>query len=174
MATTHRAGSSLKVAQTSSMHHFSFLPALGLAQIFFTKAILRGRLRRHDAVADGCRPPAHHHRNLQPDARETGSGRSARRIREPQGPREGHGREVQRSHRNCEGREQQRVHRPLQPPPLRTRRQLRDEPAHAPRRLQGTGTVRKEHEGVPEPRRSRSRQALQLREERERGIAGKL
>ncbi len=32
-------------------------------------------------------------------------------------------------------------------------RQLRDDPAHAPRRHQGPGTVRKEHEGVPEPRR---------------------
>ena len=34
LAVTHRAGSSFKVANTSSIHHFSFLPALGLAQIF--------------------------------------------------------------------------------------------------------------------------------------------
>lgn len=58
------------------------------------------------------------------------------------------------------------VHRPLQPSLVRTRRQLRDDPAAPPRRHQGTGTVRQEHEGVPEPRRSRSRQALQLCEER--------
>ena len=99
---------------------------------------------------------------------------NGRRIRVPQGPCEGHGREVQRSRGICEGSEQQRVHRPLQPSPLRTRRQLRDEPAHAPRRHQGTRTVRKEHEGVPEPRRSRSCKALQLREERGCGIDGEL
>ena len=39
LAATHRAVSSLKVVKTSSIHHFSFLPALGFAQIFFTKAI---------------------------------------------------------------------------------------------------------------------------------------
>ena len=64
--------------------------------------------------------------------------------------------------------------RRLQPSLVRTRRQLRDEPAAPLRRHQGTGTVRKEHEGVPEPRRSRSRQALQLREEPQRGIARQL
>ena len=44
MAATHRAVSSLEVVKTSSIHHFSFLPALGLAQIFFIKAIFSGRL----------------------------------------------------------------------------------------------------------------------------------
>ena len=51
-------------------------------------------------------------------------------------------------------------HRHLQPP-LRDGRELRHEPVAPPRRHQGTGTVRKEHEGVPEHGRSRSRQALQ-------------
>jgi hypothetical protein len=40
-----RAGSSLKEANTSSIRLFSFLPALGLAQIFLIKAIFFGRLR---------------------------------------------------------------------------------------------------------------------------------
>ncbi|MBP5768923.1 MAG: hypothetical protein J6W51_07510 [Fibrobacter sp.] len=40
MAATHRAASSLKVVKTSSIHHFSFLPALGLAQIFKSKQFL--------------------------------------------------------------------------------------------------------------------------------------
>ena len=42
LAATHRAGSSFKVANTSSISHFSFLPALGFAQFFFTKAFFRG------------------------------------------------------------------------------------------------------------------------------------
>ncbi|MBQ3841039.1 MAG: hypothetical protein II819_14105, partial [Fibrobacter sp.] len=44
LAATHRAVSSLKVVKTSSIHHFSFLPALGFAQILFIKAIFRGAL----------------------------------------------------------------------------------------------------------------------------------
>jgi hypothetical protein len=40
LAATHRAVSSLKVVKTSSIHHFSFLPALGLAQIFKSKQFL--------------------------------------------------------------------------------------------------------------------------------------
>ena len=42
-----RAGSSLKEANTSSIRLFSFLPALGLAQIFFIKAIFFGCLRSY-------------------------------------------------------------------------------------------------------------------------------
>ena len=42
LVATLRAGSSFKVPNTSSIRHFSFLPSLGLTQIFFTKAIFRG------------------------------------------------------------------------------------------------------------------------------------
>ena len=45
MVATLRAGSSFKVSNTSSIRHFSFLPSLGLAQIFLTKAIFRGSLK---------------------------------------------------------------------------------------------------------------------------------
>ena len=44
LVATLRAGSSFKVANTGSIRHFSFLPSLGLTQIFFTKAIFRGDL----------------------------------------------------------------------------------------------------------------------------------
>ena len=44
LAATLRAGSSFKVTNTGSIRHFSFLPSLGLTQIFFTKAIFRGSL----------------------------------------------------------------------------------------------------------------------------------
>ena len=44
LVVTLRAGSSFKVANTSSIRHFSFLPSLGLTQIFLTKAIFRGSL----------------------------------------------------------------------------------------------------------------------------------
>ncbi len=44
LVATLRAGSSFKVANTSSIRHFSFLPSLGLIQIFLTKAIFRGDL----------------------------------------------------------------------------------------------------------------------------------
>ena len=46
MAATLRAVSSLKEANTSSIHLFSFLPALGFAQIFLIKAIFRGSLMK--------------------------------------------------------------------------------------------------------------------------------
>ncbi len=44
LVATLRAGSSFKVANTESIRHFSFLPSLGLTQIFLTKAIFRGDL----------------------------------------------------------------------------------------------------------------------------------
>ncbi len=45
LVATLRAGSSFKVANTESIRHFSFLPSLGLTQIFLTKAIFRGDLK---------------------------------------------------------------------------------------------------------------------------------
>ncbi len=55
---TLRAGSSFKVANTSSIRHFSFLPSLGLIQIFLTKAIFRGDLWKYRETIrqdDRCR-----------------------------------------------------------------------------------------------------------------------
>ena len=45
LVATLRAGSSFKEANTSSIRLFSFLPSLGLTQIFLTKAIFRGSLK---------------------------------------------------------------------------------------------------------------------------------
>ncbi len=59
LVATLRAGSSFKMANTGSIRHFSFLPSLGLTQIFFTKAIFRGDLSSHAGIGlvnieEGC------------------------------------------------------------------------------------------------------------------------